>query len=120
MKWLQQQKNNQKEKLYLTLGEKVSVIKEKEKSGIGSQVLAEKYGLGKMQIQSIIKDQTQIIADFENNNPLEHRRKQWKTGNEEINMLTWEWFMDMSLRKAPMTGPLLQERALLFAKDLGN
>ena len=35
-------------------------------------------------------------------------------------MLTWEWFMDMSLRKAPMTGPLLQERALLFAKDLEN
>ena len=48
------------------------MIKEKEKSGIGSRVLAEKYGVAKTQIQSIIKDQMQILADFENNNTLEH------------------------------------------------
>ena len=40
------------------------------------------------------------------------------TGNEEINVLVWEWFKDMTARKLPVSGPLLQEKALLFAKDL--
>ena len=119
LKWLQQQKNTPKRKA-LTLSEKVAVIKEKEKSGIGSRVLAEKYGVAKTQIQSIIKDQMQILADFENNNTLEHKRKLRKTGNEKINMLTWEWFKGMSMRKVPISWHLLQERALLFAKDLEN
>ena len=79
------------------------MIKEKEKSGIGSRVLAEKYGVAKTQIQSIIKDQMQILADFENNNTLEHKRKLRKTGNEKINMLTWEWFKGMSMRKVPIS-----------------
>ena len=35
-------------------------------------------------------------------------------------MLTWEWSKDMSSRKIPISGPLLQERALLFAKGLEN
>ena len=60
---------------------RVAVIKEKEKSGIGSQ--AEKYGVRKTQIQSIMKDQMQILADFEKNDPLECKRKPGKTGNEE-------------------------------------
>ena len=43
-----------------------------------------------------------------------------KTGIEEINKLTWEWFKDVTARKLPVSGPLLQERALKFATDLGN
>ena len=113
-------KKQETQRKTLTLNEKVAVIKEKQQSGIGGRALAKKYGVGKTQIQSIIKDQMQILADFENNNPLEQRRKLRKTGNEEINKLTWEWFKDMSSRKVPISGPLLQERALLFAKDLDN
>ena len=40
------------------------------------------------------------------------------TGNEEINELIMEWFKEMSQRKLP--GPMLQEKALQFGKDLGN
>ena len=47
-------------------------------------------------------------------------RSACKTGNEEINKLAWEWFKDMSRRKLPISGPMLQEKALQFAKDLGN
>ena len=62
----------------------------------------------------------QIFADFENHDTLERKRKLRKTGDEEINMLTWECFKDMCLKKVPISRPLLQEKALLFAKDLDN
>ena len=42
------------------------------------------------------------------------------TGNEEINVSIMEWFKDMSQRKLPISGPMLQEKALQFGKDLGN
>ena len=57
--------------------------------GIGNWALAEKCGMWKTQIQSIIKDPMQILADFQNNDPLECKRKLQKTRNEEINMVTW-------------------------------
>ena len=63
---------------------------------------------------------SKFLAYFENNETLERQRKLRKTGNEEINTLIWEWFKDTSSRKDPITGPFLQERALLFVKVLGN
>ena len=43
-----------------------------------------------------------------------------KAGSEEINKLTWEWFKDMSQRNLPISDSMLQEKALQFAKDVGN
>ena len=34
--------------------------------------------------------------------------------------MIWEWFKDMSQRKLPISGPMLQEKALQFTKDLHN
>ena len=60
------------------------------------------------------------MREFETNEPSSKQRSARKTGNEEINKLIWEWFKDMSRRKLPISGPMLQEKALQFAKDLGN
>ena len=60
------------------------------------------------------------MCEFETNEPLSKQRSARKTGNEESIKLTWEWFKDMSRRKLPISGPMLQEKALQFAKDLGN
>lgn len=95
-------------------------LKEKEKKGIESQASAEKYGVGNTHIQNIIKDQMEILANFENNDPLEYKRKLPKPGNEEINKLTRQSFKDMSSRNAPISGPLLQDSSLRFAKGREN
>ena len=60
------------------------------------------------------------MHEFETNEPSSKQRSARKTGNEGINKLIWEWFKDMSRRKLPISGPMLQEKALQFAKDLGN
>ena len=69
---------------------------------------------------SILKNRDKILREFETNEPSLKQRSAHKTGNEEINKLIWEWFKDMSRRKLPISGPMLQEKALQFAKDLGN
>ena len=37
-----------------------------------------------------------------------------------MNELTWEWFKDATTRRLPVSGPMLRERALKFASELGN
>ena len=109
----------QQTKKTLTLKEKVDVIKYKDKSGCGSRSSTEKF-FGKTEIRSILKNRDKILREFETNEPSSKQRSARKTGNEEINKLIWEWFKDMSRRKLPISGPMLQEKALQFAKDLGN
>ena len=53
------------------------------------------------------------MCEFETNEPC-------KTGNVEINKLIWEWFKDPNRRKLNISGPMLQEKELEFAKDLVN
>ena len=114
------QSKAQQTKKTLTLKAKVNVIKYKDKSGCGSRSLAEKFFVGKTQILSILKNRDKILREFETNEAPSKQRSARKTGNEEINKLIWEWFKDMSRRKLPISGPMLQEKALQFAKDLGN
>ena len=110
----------QQTKKTLTLKEKVDLIKCKDKSGCGSRSLVEKFFVGKTQILSILKNRDKILCETETSEPSSKQRSARKTGNEEINKLIWEWFKDMSRRKLPISGPMLQEKALQFAKDLGN
>ena len=102
----------------LTLKEKIDIMKYKDKSGCGSQSLAEKFFIGKTQVLSILKNWDKFLREFETNKPLTKQRSACKTGNEEINKLIWEWFKDMSQRKLPISGPMLEEKALQFAKTL--
>ena len=100
----------------LRLKEKIDIMKYKDKSGCGSQSLAEKFFIGKTQVLSILKNWDKFLREFETNKPLTKQRSACKTGNEEINKLIWEWFKDMSQRKLPISGPMLEEKALQFAK----
>eukprot|EP00058_Branchiostoma_floridae_P002180 XP_002587668.1 hypothetical protein BRAFLDRAFT_126732 [Branchiostoma floridae] len=103
----------------LTLGEKIEVIKRYERGGIGARTLAGQYGVGKTQIQNIVNRKREYLDDFENNAPVNKRRKLRHTGNEEINKLCWEFYCDTTSRLVTCSGPMLQEQALKFANDLG-
>eukprot|EP00058_Branchiostoma_floridae_P019076 XP_002604565.1 hypothetical protein BRAFLDRAFT_122350 [Branchiostoma floridae] len=103
----------------LTLGEKIEVIKRYERGGIGARTLAGQYGVGKTQIQNIVNRKREYLDDFENNAPVNKRRKLRHTGNEEINKLCWEFYCDTTSRIVTCSGPMLQEQALKFANDLG-
>ena len=106
-------KNN---RVCLTLEKKVEVIREQEKSGKSSRALASQFNCGKTQIDNILKRRREWLEAYELDPTNSLKRKARRTRNDEINALTWEWFMEATV---PVTGTLLQEKALSFADRLG-
>ena len=103
----------------LTLKEKVDVITFHEKHPkIGSREIAVNFGVGRTQIQNILKRKNELKSEFEANQPSTRKRRIRTTENDDVNKLTWEWFKDVVSRQLPVTGPMLQERAKLFAEQL--
>ena len=68
----------------LTLSERVDVIKEGEK-GQSSRELAAKFGVGRTQIQCILKRKAEVMAEYESAASPSKRRNARPTGNEPIN-----------------------------------
>ena len=108
-----------KKRKVLTLDERVKVIKLME-SGKSSRILAEQFGVGRTQIQQTLKRKAELMSDYENNANPDSKRQRRATGNEDINELTWRWFQDASARRAHLSGPIIQEKARMFAENLEN
>ncbi|XP_033730203.1 tigger transposable element-derived protein 4-like [Pecten maximus] len=109
-----------KRRVALTHEQRLQVIRESEKFHTSSRKIAEKYGVGKTQIDRILKRKSENLADLEDNVAPERKRQRRPTGNEEINNLVWEFFKDASSRRVNLSGPLLKQKALDFASDFGN
>ncbi|KAK3104668.1 hypothetical protein FSP39_007460 [Pinctada imbricata] len=107
-----------KKRVLLTLGQKVEAIKLLD-SGKAAYKIAEDLGVGKTQIQNLRKRKREILDDFENNLPSSTKRRRHITGNEEVNKLVLEFFKDAVSRRIIVNGPILKEKALQFAEDLG-
>lgn len=100
----------------LTLDDRVRVIElSKSKS---ARKIAMEMGVGKTQIQNIVKRKAEILHDFENN-VSGGRKRVRRTGNEDINDLVLEWYNYASSNGHPVSGPLLCRQALKIASELG-
>ena len=77
----------------LTLSERVEVIKLHD-GGKSSRDVAQIMGVGRMQIQQIIKRKSEVLDDYESNVSNDRKRKRHKTGNKDINDLCWDWVQD--------------------------
>ena len=100
----------------LNLEERVQAIKLLD-TGKPAYKVVEDFGVGKTQIQSLRKRKAEVLNDFENNVSGSTKRRRHVTGNEEINELCLEWFKDAVNRRIIVTGPLLKEKALVYAND---
>ncbi|KAJ8300510.1 hypothetical protein KUTeg_022029 [Tegillarca granosa] len=105
-------------RISLSLDQRLEVIKGSENDNLSARKIAQIYGVGRNQIDNILKRKAEVLSDYENNVPSDRKRQRRPTGNEDINELMWEWFQDATKRRININGPLLQERALMFAKDL--
>jgi kinesin family protein 6/9 len=83
------------------------------------RAVAEEMGVGRTQIMNILKRKSEILDDFKNNMPGSRKLQRRVTGNEDINQLCWDWFQEATGRRITISGPLIQEQALTFAKDVG-
>ena len=106
-----------KKRLELKLQEKYEVV-QKLKSKISQRKIASEFGISVGQVNAISKKEKDIVAAFQANKPSSRCRiLEKKTGNENINDHAWKWFCQMRQKNLPITGPLLKQIALDFAKQ---
>ena len=104
----------------LTLKEKISLIEKSENEQLSCRQLAAAFNIGKTQASTILKRKAEYTELYAENGVGERKRKVFKTGNEDINSLMWEWFQKARSVSIPVSGPMLQEKALMFAEQLGK
>ena len=69
-------------------------------------------------MSTILKRKLDYLTAFEENADKDHKRLCVKSPLEELNILVWEWFQKARATNIPVSGPLLQEKALEFGKEL--
>jgi hypothetical protein len=76
--------------------------------------LAEKFGCGRTQIQKILLKRDEILSAFEANSSGDTKRLRGGK-NAEIDSALLEWFRKARSKNIPISGPILQEKAMQIA-----
>ena len=90
----------------------------KQNPSAGTRKIAEVFECGRSQIQMILKNPESITRDYETNAPAPRKRlrgPQYK----DVDSTRYDWYCLARQRLVPVTGPMLQEEALIIARSLG-
>ena len=76
----------------MTLQQKVEVVQASEQPGSSQRTLAEKFGVGKTQIQTILKKKRELVNTYKANADSSRKRLCYRDEYDDIDELTWHWF----------------------------
>ncbi|XP_037806580.1 jerky protein homolog-like [Lucilia sericata] len=100
----------------LLLKDKLKIIEEHEK-GDCLVDLSFKYGLPKSSLCTIIKSKTKLLKDMEKTNFGSKHRRAMKEGEiPKMETELFKWFQDKRKMNVPISGPVLQTKALEIHK----
>ena len=99
----------------LTIVKKVELIKSSENRSV--RQLAKGFGVSVGTVSNVLKRKREIVEQYEENVDDERCRKMKKTNHEELNNLMWDFFQACRRKNIPLSGPMLQEQALVYDKD---
>ena len=60
----------------LTLDHRVEAVKKSEKNNLSATKIAEHFGVGRTQIDRILKRKAEVLADYDNNKPSDRKMLQ--------------------------------------------
>lgn len=110
-----------KKRKKLSIEEKISVIEAVHK-GSSQRSVAKLFDVSKTQVQHIIATKDELLLEYQvsldSNVPKPKRHR--KTNNEEINEATLNWFHERKAKNLPLSGSMLQEKALELARQSNN
>ena len=109
-----------RKQVVLSLDDKVKVIRLHEK-GDSSRKLVAEVNVGKTQINNIIAGKEKVIEEWDGG--VNGRRKLVavrKCAYADLNAKVYEWFSTARAKNIPLTGRLLQEKAAIFAVEMGH
>lgn len=106
--------NSSRNRTCLTLEKRHEIIQfAKDNPTWGYRKLAKKFGVGKTQIQSIIKKKQEILEAYENNQRKGLKRQ--RSGKyADVNEAVWEWYCLCRSSNIPVSGTMLQEEAFML------
>ena len=105
-------KSRSKGRVELSLEDKVKLIKKYENQKIGHRALAQEFGCGKTQVQTVLKRKREFLDAYEENvNP--STKRLCRRGEFELNDMLWDWFQKVRSKNLPCSGPMLQQKASL-------
>lgn len=103
----------------LTVGDKIKIIDEVKKGVKRKKDIASEFGIPASTLSTILKDKDKILKAIEEA-PCLPRRKRFKASSfPEIEHAMTEWMKRVRDYNLPISGPLIQEKAAEFAKNLG-
>ena len=74
----------------LTLKKKVDLIRGSD--GQSQRKLADKFGIGKTQVQTILKRKAEILDGYEENKGNGRKRLCYRSTTDDVNSVMWEWY----------------------------
>ena len=102
----------------LNLKEKLELIEQSE--GRSHRQLADLFGIGRTQVHSILKRKAEICDSIFGQDSDGARKRPYKpTRMEDLNCLMIEWVQRARASGVKVTGPIIQEQAKLYARDMG-
>lgn len=101
----------------LTVETKIEILKKVE-SGIKKKVIAQEYDIPQSTLSTIIKNKTSILqfgAEIKNRCSFKRNKPR-----KNVNSALIKWFEVTRRENLPVSGPILQQKAISLAKQLGE
>lgn len=103
----------------LTLAQKIEIIKFVDTENIGVRAVAEKFNIGKTQVSDILKNREYLSQTFVEQRSDQSKRKFPKSDGEIIDTVIFQWYLHARVNNLSISGPLLKEKALELASEVG-
>lgn len=99
-----------------TLKEKYEVIKKLE-SGCANKNIAADYDVYPSTLSTWLKSKDKIVKAFKGGTSSKTQKLK-PCGNENLERALYTWFVQMRGQGVPISGPVLREKALSYAKEI--
>ncbi|XP_023318329.1 tigger transposable element-derived protein 6-like [Trichogramma pretiosum] len=102
----------------LSIGEKFNLIKELEKGQLSKKEVAKKFDIKPSTLSGILKNKEDVLKAFETESPSRKRKRGAEYDDIEEALIVW--FEQARQNNIPISGPIIQEKALSYAKLFNN
>ena len=104
----------------LTLKDKINLIDESEKlPKVTQKELSVKFGIGTTTVSDILKRKEFYRKQFKEDASSKRQRFISESKFGDLNETVFKWFQQARSKNIPISGPIIQEKALQFARELG-
>ena len=96
----------------LSIKEKVIIIQQKESEGKSQRNLLRFSALARLKYRTHLKERQTFLAAYDDNLSNDRKRVRIFQFEGDIDSLTFRWFQRARSLNLPISGPLIQEKAL--------